>query len=420
LQVPGLEHMQTLAGLNDRRPIDAALPADVWAEGLGRFAAYRRYPAYTWPWFRRRALVLWPFAVANGILVGIWHAASMTSWGDAFPLGSRAVLSSLLTVSVGPLLALFIRYRRLPYVGEALLVIAAVIGGVLISHALQEWISDYHDMLMSRHCCKSMHTPTAVKSVSQTIGMLMGQLPYWIFLFLFGGGWELRSYFAERRLLAEHRRRQDLDTLRRDKADADLRLAVMQAQIEPHFLFNTLASIRSLVRSEPAHAEATINALAAYLRTTLPKLRHDLGVHSATLGEQVDICASYLDLMRIRLGDRLGIVVDVSNELRAMEFPPLLLIPLVENAVKHGVEPKAGPAAIAIRARLIGADDGQRLQVDVEDDGVGIGEAVGAGVGLANVRAQLEHRFAKAATLAIGNKEGGGVRSRITLPAKVA
>jgi sensor histidine kinase YesM len=194
----------------------------------------------------------------------------------------------------------------------------------------------------------------------------------------------------------------------------------MQAQIEPHFLFNTLASIRSLVRSEPAHAEATINALAGYLRTTLPKLRQDVGVHSATLGEQVDICASYLDLMRIRLGDRLGVVLDVSNELRAMEFPPLLLIPLVENAVKHGVEPKAEPATIAIRARLIGADDGQRLQVDVEDDGVGMSEAVGVGVGLANVRAQLEHRFAEAATLAIGNKEGGGVRSRITLPAKVA
>jgi signal transduction histidine kinase len=406
--------------LNDSRPIDAVLPADVWTEGLGRFAAYRRYPAYTWPWFRRRAFVLWPFAIAHGIFLGLWHASSMTSWGDAVPLGSRAVLASLLTVSVGPLLALFIRYRRLPYVAEALLVVAAVIGGVVISHFLQDFVSDYHDMLMSRHHGKSMHTPMAVRSVSQVIAMLMGELPHWIGLFLVGGGWELRSYFSERRLLAEHGRRQDLDTLRRDKADSDLHLALLQAQIEPHFLFNTLASIRSLVSSDPERATATINALASYLRTTLPKLRNDVGLRSVTLGEQVDICASYLDLMRIRIGERLRVVLDVSSELRAMDFPPLLLIPLVENALKHGIEPKAERATIAIRARLIGDGQDQMLQVDVEDDGVGMSEAVGAGVGLANVREQLKHRFAAAATLAIDSMPGGGVRSRITLPAKAS
>ena len=412
--------MPTLAGLNDSRPIDAALPADVWAEGLGRFAAYRRYPAYTWPWFRRRAFVLGPFAIAYGILLGLWHASSMTSWGDALPLGSRAVLASLLTVSVGPLLALFIRYRRLPYVAEALLVVAAVIGGVVISHFLQDFVSDYHDMLMSRHHGKSMHTPMAVRSASQVIALLTGQLPYWIGLFLVSGGWELRSYFSERRLLAEHGRRQDLAAARRDKADADLRLAVLQAQIEPHFLFNTLASVRSLVGSDPERATATINALANYLRTTLPKLRNDVGLRSVTLGEQIDICASYLDLMRIRMGERLRVVLDVSSELRAMDFPPLLLIPLVENAVKHGVEPKAERATIAIRARLIGDGKDQMVQVDVEDDGVGLSEAVNAGVGLANVRDQLKHRFAAAATLAIDSMPGGGVRSRITLPAKAS
>lgn len=410
--------MPTVAGLNDSRPIDAALPADVWAEGLGRFAAYHRYPAYTGPWFRRRAFVLWPFAIAHGILFGLWHAMSMTSWGDALPLGSRAVLASLLTVSVGPLLALLIRYRRLPYVAEAILVVAAVMGGVVISHVLQNYVSEYHDMLMSRHCCGSMHTPTAVRSVSQVIGLLMGQLPYWFGLFLVGGGWELRSYFSERRLLAEHGRRQDLSALRRDKADSDLRLAVLQAQIEPHFLFNTLASIRSLVGSDPERATATINALASYLRTTLPKLRNDVGLRSVTLGEQVDICASYLDLMRIRIGERLRVVIDVSSELRAMDFPPLLLIPLVENAVKHGVEPKAERTTIAIRARLLADGWDQVLQVDVEDDGVGLSEAANAGVGLVNVRDQLKHRFAATATLAIDSLSGGGVRSRITLPAR--
>jgi signal transduction histidine kinase len=413
--------MRDLASVNERRPIDGALPSDIdWPESLGRFAPYHRYPAYTWPWFRRRAIVLWPFAIAHGIFFGVWHAASMTTWADALPLGSRAVLASLLTVSIGPLIAMFIRYRRLPFAAEATLVFIAIIAGVLMSHVLQELVADYHDMLMERHCCRSMHTPAAVQTVSQTIGDLMGRLPYWVGLFLVGGGWELKAYFAERKLLAEHRRRQDLHALRQDKAETDLRLAVLQAQIEPHFLFNTLASIRSLVRPDPERAEATINALSSYLRTTLPKLRRDVGVRSATLGEQIDICASYLELMRIRLGDRLRVAIDVSDALRAIEFPPLLLIPLVENAVKHGVEPKAGPVTIAIHARLIGEGEGQLVQVDVEDDGVGMSEAVGTGVGLANVRAQLKHRFDGDATLAIDSRDRGGVRSRITLPIKTS
>lgn len=409
--------MPDAEAVNATRRIDGALPSDMdWPEDLSRFAPYHRYPAYTAAWFRRRAYVLWPLAIGQGLFLGIWHAASMTTWADVFPLGSRAVLASLLTVSIGPLLAMFIRYRRLPYVAEAVLVVLAIIAGVLISHVLQVLVSDYHDMLMDQHRGKSMPTPVAVKTVSQAFGELMGRLPYWIVLFLVGGGWELKSYLGERRLLTEYHRRQDLHALRRDKAETDLRLAVLQAQIEPHFLFNTLASIRSLVRPDPERAEATINALASYLRTTLPKLRRDVGMHSATLGEQIDICASYLELMRVRIGDRLRVSIDVSHALRAIEFPPLLLIPLVENAVKHGVEPKAGPVTIAIQARLLELGNRRIVQVDVDDDGSGMSEALGAGVGLANVRAQLNHRFDGAATLEIANRDGGGVRSRITIP----
>lgn len=411
--------MQSDAGLNDERQIDAALPPDVWTEGLGRFAAYQRYPRYTWPWFRRRAYVLWPLAAANGIFLGVWHASSMTTWGDAFPLGSRGVVASILAVSIGPLLAMLVRYRRLPQRSEAVLVVAALIAGVLISHLLQQWVDGYHDMLMGRHHGKAMQTSRAIESISQMIGVLMGQLPYWLVLFLIGGGWELRSYLAERRLLAEHSRRRDLAVLRADKAATDLRLSVLQAQIEPHFLFNTLASLRTLARTDPERTAAMIGALSAYLRTTLPKLRQDGGVQGATLGEQLDICAAYLDLMRIRVVERLRVVVDVPSELRALEFPPLLLIPLVENAVKHGVEPSVAPVTIAIRARLLGDGAEQRLQVDVEDDGVGLGETVGAaGLGLANIRSQLEHRFGSAATLAVCSSKSNGVRSSITVPVR--
>jgi hypothetical protein len=403
------------------RSFDDRLPPDVGAGGLSRFASYQQYPAFTWRWFLHRAVVFWPLAAAYGVFLGMWHASSMTTWEDFFPLGSRAVVGFIVVVSAGPLLGALVRYRRLPYPLEAALVIASVAAGMAIGYVSVTWVENYHDMLMGRHCCKSMSPPLpwATENISRILGRLMGDLPGWVGLFLVSGGLELPSYLSERRRLAESDRRRTLSALRRDKADADLRLTVLQAQIEPHFLFNTLASVRSLVRSEPERAELTIDAFSDYLRLTLPKMRRDLGVDSATLGEQVDICAGYLELMKIRMRERLSYAIDVAPDLRALAFPPLLLISLVENAVKHGLEPKSGAGSIVIRAHATGPGD-PALEVAVEDDGVGLREGPGAGVGLANVRAQLHHRFGNRALLEIVNRAGGGVQARIVVPREAA
>lgn len=402
------------------RLLDHALPPDVAAGGLGQLFIYQQYRAFTWPWFKRRAFLVVPFAIAYGSFMGIWHASSMTTWADAFPLGIRSVGSVLVAVGAGPLLATLIRYRRLPYGVEVTLVVVAIAIGLLLADITGQLVSNYHDMLMQRHSGRSMRMTAEVEGISRILGNLMGELPRWLWLFIIGGGWELISYASERRRLADHQRKRDLSALRRDKADADLRLAVLQAQIEPHFLFNTLASVRSLIRTEPARAIDTINALSEYLRSTLPKLRKDVGVESATLGEQATICTRYLDLMNIRMAGRITVTTDIPNELKAIAFPPLLLISLVENAVKHGVEPKAGPAAIVLRARLTGAALDQKLQVDIEDDGVGLSEGAGSGVGLANVREQLQHRFGEDASLTVETLPAGGVRARIEVPAHAA
>ena len=408
--------MTTPSSSSSAPAIDAPLPSDVSSGGLSRFAAYQRYPAFTWPWFIRRSYVFWPFAAADGVFMAVWHASSMTTWADAIPLGARAVTGCLIIVSAGPLLAASLRYLRLPRGFEILAVCLAIALGLVVADAAGRWVDDYHNMLMARLHGGTMSTPAAVQGLSRALGELMGQFPHWLGLFLVGGGWELLSYLSEGRRLAEHQRRQDLAALGRDKADADLRLAVLQAQIEPHFLFNTLASVRSLVRQEPDRAVATIDALSQYLRSTLPRLRRDVGVESATLGEQIDICARYLDLMNIRTGGRIAVTLDVEGDLRDIAFPPLLLISLVENAVKHGVEPRSGPASITIRARL-NTGDGGSLDVDVEDDGVGLSEGAGSGVGLANVRAQLQHRFGARASLTVDNLPVRGVRARISMPA---
>ena len=408
--------MTTPAPSGSPQLLNEPLPRDVEAGGLARFALYQRYPAFTWPWFLRRAAVFWPFAVAWGLFQGVWHASSMTSWQDALPLGLRAAGGNLVEVSAGPLLAMAVRYRRLPYPAERILVVVAVIVGLLIASAAGTAVAHYHAMLMARHMGMSMSEPAAVTNLSRMLGVAMGRLPRWIGLFLIGGGPELLSYITERRRLAERQRRRDVDALRRDMADADLKMAVLQAQIEPHFLFNTLASVSSLIATSPDRAVSTIDALSDYLRSTLPKLRREGGLESATLGHQVSICEQYLELMSIRMGGRITVEIDAPPELADAPFPPLLLISLDENAVKHGLEPKAGPGVIAIRGRVRRDADETRLEVSVEDDGVGLRDDSGAGVGLANVHAQLQHRFGPRARLEVAGRDGGGVCARITVP----
>jgi sensor histidine kinase YesM len=239
-------------------------------------------------------------------------------------------------------------------------------------------------------------------------------------LFIASGGLGLWAYFSEAKRWAEHWRRVEIEKLSSQKAEADLRLTVLQAQVEPHFLFNTLASVRSLVASDPQRASQTIDALAQHLRATLPRLRAATGAAQSTLGEQFAICASYLELMQVRLGERLHVDVRLPPELRDVPFPPFLLISLVENAIKHGVEPKPGVTRVALAARVVAEGERKQLEVQVEDDGAGLKLGMGEGTGLANIRAQLLTRFASAASLELSARGAGGVLARLVLPLEPA
>jgi sensor histidine kinase YesM len=206
----------------------------------------------------------------------------------------------------------------------------------------------------------------------------------------------------------------EVATLERRLTEAQM--AALQAQVEPHFLFNTLASVRSLVSSDPLRAAQTIDALAQHLRATLPRLRAETGVAQSTLGEQFAICASYLELMQVRLGERLRVDIRLPPELRDVPFPPLLLLSLVENSIKHGVEPKPGFTHVVLAARAIEDGGRKQLEVQVEDDGAGLKLGMGEGTGLANVRAQLRTRFAMAASFELSERSSGGVLARLVLP----
>ena len=236
-------------------------------------------------------------------------------------------------------------------------------------------------------------------------------------LFIASGGLALPATSPSRSAGRSIRGESSSRKLSAQKSEADLRLTVLQAQVEPHFLFNTLASVRSLVSSDPQRAAQTIDALAQHLRATLPKLRAETGVAQSTLGEQFAICASYLELMQVRLGDRLRVDIRLPAELRDAPFPPLLLISLVENAIKHGVEPKPGATRVMLAARAIEDRGRKQLEVQVEDDGAGLKIGMGEGTGLANVRAQLRTRFGSAASARIcRSAKPGGVVARLVLP----
>lgn len=209
---------------------------------------------------------------------------------------------------------------------------------------------------------------------------------------------------------------------RRQALEAQLRL--LQAQIEPHFLFNTLANVQSLVKHDRAAARQMLVDFTDFLRMGLERLRHT----DSTLAQELDMARSYLDLFRIRMGERLRYSIDADAEARAAVLPPLLLQPLIENAVTHGLEPKVEGGTVLIHARV---RDG-RLEVSVSDDGLGLnlglnlglhspqrprpaGQARGNGMALENIRARLRTRYAGKAALDL-TARAAGTRACIHLP----
>lgn len=209
-------------------------------------------------------------------------------------------------------------------------------------------------------------------------------------------------------LIAQRREVQERAQLQRRLIDA--RLQVLRAQIEPHFLYNTLANVQYLIGVDPPAASAMVGALIGYLRQALPRMRD---THS-TLGEELVLARAYLDILRIRMGSRLAVAIDSPPALADHPFPPMMLTSLVENAIKHGLEPKSGGGRIAIDART----DDSSLRVSVADDGLGFGGSAGggSGIGLRNIRETLESLFGARAKLTVEPSAGGGVVATIEVP----
>jgi signal transduction histidine kinase len=200
--------------------------------------------------------------------------------------------------------------------------------------------------------------------------------------------------------------RQKAAELERGRIEAQLKL--LQAQIEPHFLFNTLANLDALIATDPSRAREMLRHLNDYLRATLAAARRE----RSPLGEEFALLRNYLEVLAIRMGPRLRFALALPSELAAFEIPPMLLQPLVENAVKHGLEPQVGGGTVSVVAK----SNGKALVLEVADTGSGGAAQGGAGVGLANVRERLAATYAGAARIEAGTNPAGGYTVTLTLP----
>lgn len=190
-------------------------------------------------------------------------------------------------------------------------------------------------------------------------------------------------------------------------------LKTLQAQVEPHFLYNTLAGIQYLVRQNAALADRMLGRLHDYLRLALPAMREPM----STLGQEFALAEAYLALMQMRLGDRLRVQLDLPSALAAAPFPPLMLGTLVENAIQHGLEPKPGGGEL----RLCAHADAGELALEVHDSGVGLQAVVasgtgGSGLGLSSLRERLGLLYGERARLDVTSNAQGGVSAVVRIP----
>jgi sensor histidine kinase YesM len=228
------------------------------------------------------------------------------------------------------------------------------------------------------------------------LGVLVHGVSIWSGSIWLGRDWEERK-------VAELLAREKIRILSTEKQLAEAQLRMLQAQIEPHFLFNTLANVVSLIDTAPAQATDMLEHFIAYLRASLAASRSTQG----TVMQEADLLRNYLELLKIRMGPRLAYAIDVDPEFETAPLAPMLLQPVVENALRHGLEPKIEGGCITVRIFGRKGREGRRLVARVEDDGLGFKPGANPGVGLQNLRERLAVLYDGNARLTIEERERG-------------
>jgi len=243
--------------------------------------------------------------------------------------------------------------------------------------------------------------------------MLLAFIPIFIMLLI-------AKYFIDRSRRAtafaeEKKKEAEVSDVNRQITEA--RLQALQAQVEPHFLYNTLANVQALTEVDPAQANQMTGHLIQYLRSSLPKMREN----TSTIGQEIELVRAYLNILKMRMGERLAFDIDCPADMNSISFPPLMLPSLVENAIKHGLEPQREGGRIDVVVSRVFTAAGDRIRVAVKDTGRGLTDApvqAGGGVGLSNIRERLIALYGDQGKLTLESNEPKGVVATIEIPAE--
>jgi signal transduction histidine kinase len=348
------------------------------------------------PWFagltRKGLALIALLALLHALRRTIYDlsGANLTAWllqvGNAYLTGLIAFL-----LVTGTVVAIYNRgppAPRLRYPALALgIVIATLVGTVILGAIETHGTYDYSEN-------------------GGVVWWFVGAWPRYLLL-----GALLSAVFVYFRSAEESeaaRQQAELDRARLAQQMDEARLQTLQAQIEPHFLFNTLATVRRLYQTDAPAAESMLDNLMRYLAVALPQMR----ANDSTLGRETALAEAYLGIQQMRMGRRLGFAIEVPAELREASLPPMMLLTLAENAIKHGLNPLPEGGFIRISARV----EGSELRLEVADSGQGFVKAEGGGTGLSNIRARLSAMYGQAARLHVGVNKPRGVTATITLP----
>jgi hypothetical protein len=345
-------------------------------------------PAFGW---RRIRVVLAVTAVASLLFLPSWTS----SWAALF---ARLSIAGLLVLGV---FGLFERWpRRLPrWLARWGLQVAAVAVAVPFAMAIAYGFTTFGDPQAHWWQSRGRLGGYAMLTV---IGLLLAP---WVAVAAL-----LRQIRgdAERQALAFELERSEFE-----RAAGDARLRLLQAQVEPHFLFNTLANVRELVESGSPQAPVVLGHLIAYLRAAVPRLHGE----ATTLGQEIELTRAYLEVMQMRMPDRLQFTLHADEDAPPLDCPPMTLLTLVENAVRHGIDPSEDGGRIDVRVRV---RDG-RCQLEVLDTGAGLRlDRGGLGTGLATLRERLQLAFGSEATLRLAGASPRGVCAEVEFPARPA
>jgi sensor histidine kinase YesM len=270
------------------------------------------------------------------------------------------------------------------------ILIVGVVGGTLLGLQLADFIHQEFFPLIFRH-----HRGGLLQKI--VLALTFGSvISYFFFI-------KARIRINQMEIQQER-----IQRLSKEKEALEANLRLLQAQIEPHFLFNTLSNVLSLIDTDPSKGKTMLLDLIQYLRTSLSRTRLEL----ITLGQEIDLIRAYLNILKIRMGKRIHFRIEMPEDLRDHPFPPMLIQPLVENAVKHGLEPKIEGGVIVVKA----GQEGEVIRIEVADNGGGFQTFSENGLGMANVRERLKLLYGNKGRLLIEENQPQGVRVIIEVP----